>query len=98
MLISIFWNISIDYHIQLYGYLQSLTQKTRIKDCDTYIKNHRLFNQNKHGRVSGFNSVRYETLCTYVRNAIDHPDSGNAFSKEELKTSIEFLIELCKNP
>ena len=90
--------VSIDYHIQLYGYLQSLVSKTKIKDMDTYIKNHRLFDQGKHGKISGYNSTQYETLCTYVRNAIDHPDSGNVYSKEELRTSIELLIEMCKNP
>ena len=90
--------VSTDYHIQLYGYLQLLTQNIRIKDCDTYIKNHRLFNQSIHGKISGFNLTQYETLCTYIRNAIDHPDSGNVFSKEELKISIELLIEMCKNP
>lgn len=89
--------ISTDYHIQLYGYLQSLTQNLKVKDCDTYIKNHRLFDQSKHGKISGFNSAQYETLCTYIRNAIDHPDSGNVFSKDELKISIELLIEMCKN-
>jgi predicted ATP-binding protein involved in virulence len=90
--------VSVDYHIQLYGYLQSITQNTRIKDCDTYIKNHPSYDVNKHSKVSGFNSTQYDTLCTYIRNAIDHPDSGNMFTKDELKTSTELLIEMCKNP
>lgn len=37
-----------------------------------------------------------EADIVYIRNAIDHPDSGNIYTKEELRTSIEFLIELCK--
>jgi predicted ATP-binding protein involved in virulence len=90
--------VSVDYHIQLYGYLQSITQNTRIKDCDTYIKNHPSYDVNKHSKVSGFNSTQYDTLCTYIRNAINHPDSGNMFTKDELKTSTELLIEMCKNP
>lgn len=35
--------VSIDYHIQLYGYLQAKTQKHKIKECDDYIKNHPLY-------------------------------------------------------
>ena len=90
--------ISIDYHIQLYGYLQSLIHKDKIKDCDTYIKNHSLYDASKHRKISGFNSTQYETLCTYIRNAIDHPDSGNVFSRDELRVSIELLIDMCNNP
>lgn len=46
--------------------------------------------------MSQYGNTQYETLCTYIRNAIDHPDSDNTYTKEELRTSIEFLIELCK--
>ena len=88
--------VSIDYHIQLYGYLQAKTQKHKIKECDNYIKNHPSYDSNKYGKMSQYGNTQYETLCTYIRNAIDHPDSGNTYTKEELRTSIEFLIELCK--
>lgn len=88
--------VSIDYHIQLYGYLQAKEQKHGIKECDNYIKDHRLYDANKYGKSSQYKNTQYETLSTYIRNAIDHPDSGNTYTKEELRTSIEFLIELCK--
>ena len=71
-------------------------QKHKIKECDNYIKNHPSYDSNKYGKRSQYGNTQYETLCTYIRNAIDHPDSGNTYTKEELRTSIEFLIELCK--
>lgn len=87
---------STDYHIQLYGYLQTKTQNHKIKECDDYIKNHSLYDANKYRKSSQYGNTHYETLCTYIRNAIDHPDSSNTYTREELRTSIEFLIELCR--
>lgn len=87
---------SIDYHIQLYGHLQLISGKSSIKDCDTYISNNSLYDAAKYGRPSSYKSTTYQTLPTYIRNAIDHPDSGNTFTDEELRISIEFLIELLK--
>lgn len=89
--------ISVDYHIQLYGYLQQITNTKSIVDCDTFIKKHSLFDVSKHGRNSSFRTSEYETLCTYIRNAIDHPDSGHSYTEEELKTSIELLIDICNS-
>ena len=82
---------SIDYHIELYGYLQLKERKTYIKDCDDFIYNHPLFDPAKHSKPSSHGSIHYNTLPTYIRNAIDHPDSGNRFTDNELRTSIEFF-------
>ena len=90
--------LSTDYHIQLYGYLQSKENKTTIKDCDNYIMQSSFYNPLIHSKPStNPHGTQYSTLPTYIRNAIDHPDSGNSFTEDELKKSIELLIELCNN-
>jgi predicted ATP-binding protein involved in virulence len=91
-----------DYHIELYGYLQQKESKETVKDCDEFIKNHSLYDVIKHVKQHSYTNSRtgkttnYDTLPTYIRNAIDHPDPTRTFTEEELQTSIEFLIELCR--
>lgn len=86
---------SIDYHIELYGWLQDKESKSSVKSCDDFISNHHLYNPEVHGRTSSFKTTTYATLPTYIRNAIHHPDSGNTFTEEELRSSIDLLVELC---
>jgi predicted ATPase len=88
--------VSNDYHIELYGWLQDKESKNSVKSCDDFISNHSLYDTTKHRKPSSFNTKTYDSLCTYIRNAIHHPDSGNTFTEEELRTSIELLIELCR--
>ncbi len=89
--------LSTDYHIQLYGYLQSKENKNTIKDCDDYIEHSPFYNSSIHSKPStNPHGTSYNTLPTYIRNTIDHPDSGNTFTEDELKNSIELLIQLCK--
>lgn len=93
--------MSNDYHIELYGFLQILTGKYKVKSCDNYITLQPEYKPDNHSKQSSFtdrnsSTTTYETLPTYIRNAIDHPDSGNTFTSQELQVSIELLIELCK--
>lgn len=88
--------ISNDYHIELYGWLQDKENKNKVKDCDTFIKSHHSYNASEHEKKSNFGTTTYDTLCTYIRNCIHHPDSGNKFTEQELRTSILLLIEICK--
>ena len=97
--------ISTDYHIQLYGYLQYLTGNDAITSCDNYIANY-IINKNKDRNVfikpssytnQNGNTTNYQTLSTYIRNNIDHPDNGNKYTEDELKASIELLIEIIKD-
>lgn len=88
---------SIDYHIELYGYLQTKTGCHRIEDCDGYIARQPQYDVTKHQKTDdSYLHHHYQTLPTYIRNAIDHPDSGRTYSEEELEESIRLLIELCK--
>lgn len=87
---------SIDYHIELYGYLQTKENKHAIKECDDFILNHSLYDQHQYYKPHSHGRTNYNTLPTYIRNAIDHPDSGQTYTDEELRKSIEFLIQLLK--
>lgn len=88
--------ISVDYHIQLYGYLQGKENKLTVKACDRFIFSHIKFDQVLHGKISSYNGIRYQTLPTFVRNSIDHPATSTPYTMEELKISTELLIELCR--
>lgn len=87
---------SNDYHIELYGWLQDKESLHTIKACDKFIKNHQLYDASIHAKQSSHNTTTYETLSTYIRNAIHHPDSGNTFTESELRTSIKLLTEICR--
>ena len=91
---------TVDYHIELYGYLQNKNGLQSVKDCDDYIARQTQYDAMRHGKASSHvtnrGTVNYQTLPTYIRNAIDHPDPSRTFTEEQLKTSIELLIELCK--
>lgn len=94
--------LSVDYHIELYGYLQNKTGNFTVKSCDDYIiAQTAFFNPALHAKSSSFTNQRgqttnYQTLPTYIRNLIDHPDPTRNYTQEELKYSIELLIELCR--
>lgn len=96
---------SNDYHIELYGHLQNKIAHSRgnidcsVKECDTYITLQSQYIPAQHRKPSAHvmphRTTNYETLPTYIRNAIDHPDPTRRFTPEELRKSIELLIQLC---
>ncbi len=89
--------VSNDYHIELYGHLQQKYSLGTVKLCDNYIKGHSLYNLTVHGKSSSNpNGTTYDTLSTFIRNAIDHPDPSRTFTENELRTSTELLIDLCR--
>lgn len=94
--------LSSDYHIELYAYLQNKTKKYTVKSCDNYIAaQSSLYNPVLHEKLDSFinqsrNKIAYKTLPTYIRNAIDHPDSSRTYTEDELRISTELLIELCR--
>ncbi|MDP1727976.1 MAG: AAA family ATPase [Bacteroidota bacterium] len=88
--------VSNDYHIELYGWLQQKESKSTVKSCDDFIKAHHLYSSTTHDKPSSFGNTNYETLSTFVRNAIDHPDLTRTYTEIELRTSTELLIELCR--
>lgn len=88
--------VSNDYHIELYGYLQNKESLQSIKSCDDFIKKHQDYNPVLHNKSSFYKSTTYDSLCTYIRNSIDHPDPDKLFSEDELRKSTELLIKLCQ--
>lgn len=91
---------SSDYHIELYGHLQNKTGNVKIKSCDDYIATSADYVKSIHEKPSSYtrdgHTTTYQTLPTYIRNAIDHPDSNRTFTEEELEHSIELLVKLCQ--
>ena len=100
---------SIEYHVELYGCLQIkegnlMTGRAfNVKETDDFIKNHVLYDARRHAKQYVFtrsngSSTTYDTICSYVRNYIDHPDPPvhTEPTEEEMKTSIELLRELCR--
>ncbi|MET3536442.1 AAA family ATPase [Chryseobacterium limigenitum] len=87
---------SNDFHIELYGYLQQKNALTSVKATDDYIKQHPKYVATDHNKQSSNpHGTTYDTLSTYIRNAIDHPNPAQTFTEIELRKSIELLVELC---
>ena len=93
--------ITPELHIVLYGqvhsnynFLNGLSD-SKLKDFDDYLKTlpNIKIKQWIHGRTT------YETLPTFIRNKIDHPEALKpnsnrkySFTAKELKNSIDFLL------
>ncbi len=85
---------SIDYHIALYGDFQVQTGKAGIHAADTQLANEPEYIQALHEKIDTY-GAGYQTLPTYIRNAIDHPDNPRGYSDEELEKSIQLLRKIC---
>ena len=95
--------VSPDYHIQLYGHLQNITGNFYVTECDDYIaRQTTIYDPAIHAKNYTYtdrsgNIKSYQTLPTYIRNSIDHPDPTHNYTLQELRTSIELLINLCRH-
>lgn len=83
----------LEYHIALYSFLQNHYGTTNsVAETDRKIEE-----EHNHGltiplRYSGLTSSnQYHTLCTLIRNKIDHPDSIYLYTEDELEESIECM-------
>ena len=96
--------LSSDYHIELYGYLQTKKGLNSVRDCDNYIASQTgVYQPAIHAKPSSYidrngHTVNYQTLPTYIRNQIDHPNPVPQYTEEELDLSTELLIKLCLLP
>lgn len=88
--------VSAEYHNQLYCQIQNRNNLSKVKACDEYIYHHQAFNSSLHMRHSGYGSVQYNTICSYIRNAIDHYDNGHVYTEEELRSSIQLMQEILR--
>lgn len=72
-----------------------------VKRAEVFILSSPLYNSAIHQKEYVFarpngHTATYETLPTYIRNCIDHPNASHSFTDEEFETSIKLLIELLK--
>lgn len=97
---SIFDLHTTDFHILLYGYIQNnfvrnskgeLIDEANITQTDKW-----LLNKGAPRKKYLYKSNYYETLPTFIRNCIDHPDNQYKFNDQELKESEAFMISLIK--
>ncbi len=88
---------TIEFHNELYGYLQDLSGKYTIQDFDNYLKNDKGVAVIKKYK-QGSSEFDY-TLCTYIRNQIHHPENMDnvKFTEQELKQSAEILIGIIES-
>ena len=90
---------STDYHIELYGNLQHKLGDANVIDTDTYIKSHNLYNAYIYRRLSSFTNrnghvTNYETLSTYIRNSIDHPDPiKRPYTSSSCRVQLIYLLK-----
>ena len=91
---------SIELHVLLYGLMQEkcnvvVGHETKIKEFDNWLLSAYPRIQKKQMR---HRNTIYETLPTYIRNCIDHPEGRSPsdrkykFTEMELRKSIDFLL------
>lgn len=89
---------SIDYHIALYGAIQSKYNKHSIASCDQFIATQCApYYTAAHSCATSYNGINYSTLPTKIRNHIDHPDNPYTFTEEELRISIILMRDIYEN-
>lgn len=85
---------SIDYHIALYGAIQSKYGVHSIAACDAKIESCTpYYNAARHEQptTNPINGQVFKTVCTKVRNHIDHPDTAPGYTEVELVESIKLM-------
>lgn len=88
-----------DFHILLYSHLYNYfivninnTNDTSILKFDNWLKT-----QNQCPLKTYVYRTTYNTLPTYIRNCIDHPDNSHSFSEQEFLNSLKFMVNLIDN-
>lgn len=90
---------TVEFHNELYGYLQEIAKKNSIKGMERYFCQHKIPRSKEWTRKkSGEHNTLCEkvTLMTFVRHSIHHPENtyNPSYTPEELRSSIEEMIEL----
>ena len=103
---AIFDIYTTDLHSLLYGHIQenyvrdingNLINNPNIKQTDEWLKTQSVTLKHYRKIISATNIKEYDTLPTYIRNCINHPDITITYSDNELVTSINELIAIIKN-
>lgn len=64
--------------------------------CDRFIEIQPEYDHILHERNTSFRRQSYHTICSIVRNHIDHPDNPNNFTQHEMELSVELMISILK--
>ena len=90
---------TVEFHNELYGYLQEIAKVGLIKEMENYFSQHGIspskeWTRKKSGEDETF--CEEVTLMTFVRHSIHHPenDCNPKYTPEELRSSIKRMIEL----
>lgn len=89
---------TVDFHNELYGYLQETSKKLRIEDFDKYL-NQLGIKKNKKWIKKGKSQSEDVTLQTFIRHSIHHPENQlnlPPYTDSEMRTSIKEMINLLK--
>lgn len=98
---EVFGIASSDYHNELYGNLHQKFQdedqkdekRERVLEFDTaFLTAIGLLPKTKPWK----GSPKQATLPTYIRNCIHHPDNGDVYTQDELKSSVDAMRKLVK--
>jgi len=93
---------TIEFHNELYGYIQETQQKYAIDQIEAYFTSKNITKSKKWAKIVSGQAQTPEdvTLMTFVRNSIHHPENTNngEYTSQELKSSIDELIKLVRNP
>ena len=92
---------SAELHIQLFGILHSrfihrTRMNERLKTFDDYLSG--ISGVPLKTWINTTNNVQYNTLPTFIRNKIDHPEAKNtnnrkySYTEQELKESIDWML------
>lgn len=93
-----FGDISESYHDELYGYLQRKAKQKNVTKFDDWLATQNC-QKNKLWKNDRTSQQSFVTLQTYIRHSIHHPEnnSNNGYTQEDLKKSIEQMIEIVRN-
>lgn len=89
---------TLDYFLALYCRVQELAhahgKKDSIDGCDEFIKEQDGFDDTLL-MADDFNKHHFDTLPTYIRNGICHPNSKRVFDEKDVERCIVFLRSIC---
>lgn len=92
---------TVEFHNELYGYLQETQQEYTIEQAETYFVSKGITKSKKWAKIvkGQLQPLEDVTLMTFVRNSIHHPEntSNGEYTLQELRSSIDELIKLIKN-
>jgi predicted ATP-dependent endonuclease of OLD family len=92
---------TIEFHNELYGYLQYKNGAYKIKDLEKLFESKGLAKCKKWVEDKGGQRLNPKevTLMTYIRNSIHHPENQHNFEymPEELKESINIMLSCLNN-